>query len=74
MGTDHTTADDVVYDLISVQYHALQAAQTYDKYVQDAEGHQDVQDFFRECAANDGERAKRCHQLLAQLTKDSGIA
>ena len=70
MGTDHTPADDIVYDLVSIQYHALQAAQTYDKYLSDAEGHEDVQSFIRECAEQDAERAKRCHQLLAQLTKD----
>ena len=70
MGTAHTPADDIVYDLVSIQYHALQAAQTYDKYVQDAEGHQDVQQFIRQCAEQDGERAKRCHELLRELTKD----
>ena len=70
MGTAHTPADDIVYDLVSIQYHALQAAQTYDQYIQDAEGHDDVQQFIRECAENDAERAKRCHQFLADLTKD----
>ena len=70
MGTAHTPADDIVYDLVSIQYHALQAAQTYDKYVQDAEGHTDVQQFIRQCAEQDGERAKRCHELLRELTKD----
>ncbi len=70
MGSEHTTADDIVYDIISVQYHALKSAQTYDKYVQDAEGHDDVQQFFRECAEQDGRRAQRCHELLRQLTGD----
>ena len=70
MGTDHTPADDIVYDLVSIQYHALQAAQTYDKYLEDAQGHDDVQQFIRECAENDANRAKRAHELLAQLTKD----
>jgi predicted metal-dependent hydrolase len=70
MGTDHTPADDIVYDLVSIQYHALQAAQTYDKYLEDAQGHEDVRDFIRSCAEHDAERAKRCHTLLAQLTKD----
>ena len=36
MGSAHTPADDIVYDLISIQYHALKAAQVYDKYAQDA--------------------------------------
>ena len=36
MSTNHTPADDIVYDLVSVQYHALQGAKNNDKYQQDA--------------------------------------
>jgi hypothetical protein len=68
MGTEHTVADDLVYDLVSVQYHALKAAQAYDKYASDAQGHDDVQQFFRQCAEQDAERAQRCHDLLRQIT------
>jgi hypothetical protein len=73
MGSDHTPADDIVYDLVSIQYHALKAAQTYAKYLQDAEGHEDVQDFIRQLQQEDSGRAIRCHELLTQLTKDGGI-
>ncbi len=73
MGSAHTPADDLVYDLVSIQYHALQAAQTYAKYLQDAEGHDDVQQFIRDCQEQDSQRAVRCHELLGQLTKDHGI-
>jgi hypothetical protein len=73
MATQHTTADDIVYDLVSVQYHALKAAQTYDRYIKDAEGHDDVQSFFRQCAEQDGARAAQCHELLKMLTADSGL-
>lgn len=73
MGSQHTPADDIVYDLISIQYHALQGAQTYAKYVEDADGHPDVQEFIRQVQAQDGERAERCHALLRDLTKDHGI-
>lgn len=61
-----------MYDLVSVQYHALKAATTYGKYEQDAQGHDDVQQFFRQCAEQDAERAQRCHQLLGAIT--SGTA
>ncbi len=74
MGSEHTTADDIVYDLVSVQYHALKAAQTYDKYLQDADGHEDVQQFLRQCAEQDGERARRCHELLGQLTSGGSLS
>lgn len=73
MGSDHTPADDIVYDLVSIQYHALKAGDTYGKYLQDAEGHDDVQAFIRQIKEEDAGRALRCHELLAQLTKDHGI-
>ena len=69
----HTPADDVVYDLISIQYHALKGGQTYAKYEQDAEGHDDVQQFIREVREQDAQRAQRAHDLLRDLTKGSGL-
>lgn len=76
MGSTHTPADDIVYNLISVQYHALKAAQTYDQYIADArqDGHDDVAGFLEECARQDADRARRCHELLTTLTKGHGIS
>ncbi|MDQ3432388.1 MAG: hypothetical protein M3467_09250 [Actinomycetota bacterium] len=68
MGTEHTPADDIVYDLVSVQYHALQGVEQHDKYMADAEDHDDVRQFFEQCAEEDARRAVRCHELLGQLT------
>ena len=73
MGSSHTPADDIVYDLVSIQYHALQAADLYEKYIQDAEGHDDVVAFIRQCQKEDSQRAIRCHELLRDLTKDHGL-
>lgn len=73
MGTMHSPADDVVYDLVSIQYHALNGAQLYDKFAQDAEGHDAVVQFIRECQEHDAQRAIRCHELLKDLTKDYGL-
>jgi hypothetical protein len=74
MATQHSPADDIVYNLVSVQYHALKAAQAYDSYIQDAEGHDDVTAFFQKCAQQDAERATTCHQLLGQLTSGGGLS
>jgi hypothetical protein len=74
MGSQHTPADDIVYDLVSVQYHALKAAQAYDGYARDAEGHENVRAFFEECAEQDARRAQRCHELLKELTADTGLS
>jgi hypothetical protein len=65
----HSPADDLVYDLVSIQYHALKAATTYDRYLDDAQGHDDVIAFFRECQEQDAQRAVRCHDLLGRITK-----
>ncbi|CAN5319096.1 hypothetical protein BH20ACT9_BH20ACT9_17300 [soil metagenome] len=73
MGSAHSPADDVVYDLVGIQYHALQAAEVYDKYARDAEGHDDVVQFIRQCQEQDARRAVRCHELLRELTKDHGL-
>jgi DnaJ-domain-containing protein 1 len=74
MASKHTVADDIVYDLISIQYHSLKAAQVYDKFLDDAHSseHEDVAEFITLCKQQDEQRAIRCHEFLGQLTR-SGI-
>ncbi len=72
MSSEHTPADDIVYDLVSIQYHALKGAEVYDRYIKDAEDHGEVVEFFEQVKEEDARRAVRCHELLGQLTK-SGI-
>lgn len=72
MASQHTAVDNIVYDLISIQYHALKGAEVYDRYLQDAHSseHPDVSEFIQQCKQQDEERAQRAHQLLGDLTKD----
>jgi hypothetical protein len=65
-----TGASDLVYDLVSIQYHALKGAQVYDQFLSDASGNDEVQKFIEQVKTQDQERAQKCHQLLAKLTKD----
>ncbi|MEU7472104.1 acyl carrier protein [Streptomyces sp. NPDC044984] len=78
MATGETGFSDVVYDLISVQYHSLKAGHDYGQYVRDAEnaGQEEIADFFREVMAQDSERAARCHRYLVRLsgTEQAGPA
>jgi hypothetical protein len=74
MATQHTPADDIVYDLVTIQYHALKGAEATDKYLKDAEGHDDVKAFFEEVARQDADRVLRAHQLLGSLTSASGLS
>ncbi len=74
MGSAHSPADDIVYNLVSIQYHALKAADLYDTYLADADAeHAEVADFIRECQQHDAWRAQRAHELLRELTKEHGL-
>ena len=69
MATGETGFDDVTFDLISVQYHALKAGHDYGQYVRDARnaGKEDIATFFEDVMAEDSARAKECHRFLAEL-------
>lgn len=56
------------YDLVSVLYHALEGAQTYARYVEDAgqEGDQELAQFFLQAQQEENNRAERAKQLLAK--------
>jgi hypothetical protein len=73
MAESHSPADDIVYDMVSIQYHALKAVTAYAKYTQDAEGHDDVLAFIEQCRQEDAARAQRTHELLGKLTARHGI-
>ena len=65
-----TGASDIVYDLVSIQYHALKGAQVYDQFLSDAEDNDDVKKFIEEVRDQDIKRAEKCHEFLTKLTKD----
>jgi len=73
MATNSNPVRDLVYDLISVQYHALKAGDVYDKYIADAGNNQELVEFFKEIQQQEASRAVRAHELLKDLTKDQGI-
>ena len=67
-GTGNTGTQDVTYNLVSILYHALQGAETYDQYIQDAQqgGDQELAGFFREVQQENKRRADRAKQFLAR--------
>lgn len=67
-GQSSTGTPNMTYNLVSVMYHTLQGAETYQKFIQDAEsaGNQDVAKFIREIQQQDQQRAQRAQQLLQQ--------
>src|SRR5689334_18163066 len=76
MATGETGFGDVMFDLISVQYHSLRAGHDYGQYVRDAEnaGYSDVADFFKQVMEEDSRRAAKCHEFLRKLSdkEDTG--
>jgi hypothetical protein len=78
MDTGGTGFSDVVFDLVSVQYHALKGGYDYAQYVRDAEiaGKTEIAEFFRRVMKEDIDRAEECHRYLKELsgTSEAGPA
>jgi rubrerythrin len=76
MATGETGFSDVIYDLVSVQYHSLKAGHDYGQYVRDATnaGYDEVAQFFEQVMKEDSERAARCHKFLVELSGKEDIA
>lgn len=76
MATGETGFSDVIFDLVSVQYHALKAGHDYGQYVRDARnaGYDDVASFFEQVMKEDSQRAARCHELLRELSSKEDVA
>src|SRR5918912_1055358 len=63
--TSGTGASNPEYNLVSVLYHALQGAELYQTYANDAGSDQDLANYFREVQQQEQQRAERAKQLLA---------
>ena len=64
----NTGTADVTYNLVSILFHALQGAETYDQFVRDAEqsGDEDLAQFFRTVKEEDERRANQAKQILGR--------
>lgn len=68
-----TNTPDHQYDLVSVLYHALEGAQTYAQYAEDAgrEGDQELAQFFLQTQQNQISCAEKAKQLLSSRLSQS---
>jgi hypothetical protein len=66
-----TSTGNTYYNLVSVLYHALEAAQTSAAYIQDAEqsGNQQLAQFFRSVQQTANQQADQAKQLLSQVSR-----
>lgn len=72
--TGNTGTPDVTYNLVSILFHALQGAETYDQYIRDAEqgGDRDLAQFFRDVKEENSRRADRAKQILGRRLQGGG--
>lgn len=63
-----TGAPDLTFDLVSVLYHSLQAAQTCGRFLRDAQaaGAQEAAAYFQGCLQQQRNLAERAKNLLVQ--------
>jgi hypothetical protein len=66
-------ARDELYGVVSVLYHALQGAETYARYGEDARkaGDEELLEFFETCRDEENGRAERAKMLLAERLADA---
>ncbi len=64
--THETGTHNATYDLVSILYHALQGAETYNEYMKDADeaGEKELGEFFRDVKEEETKRANRAKGLL----------
>ena len=69
-----TGAKDKHYNLTSVLYHALQGGENYDQYISDAEaeGDEELVQFFQDVQEEERNRAQRAKGLLADRLAKEG--
>jgi hypothetical protein len=65
-------APDALYGVVSVLYHALQGAQTYSQYAEDARraGDEELIEFFETCRDEEDSRARMAKVLLSERIED----
>ena len=73
MTSNHAITEDIVFNLVSIQYHALHGSHLYAQFLNDVRQseHPEVEEFIRECQQADERRANCCHDLLKDLTADT---
>ncbi len=66
MSQQETGTRDETYNLVAVLYHALQGAENAAVYQRDAEGQQDLADFFGQVQDSYRQLGDQAKQLLGQ--------
>ena len=63
-----TSISNQYYDLVSVLYHALESAQNAATYVRDAQGDQQLSQFFQQVQQQNNAVAQQAQQLISKYS------
>ena len=64
-----TSFSNQYYDLVSVLYHALESAQNAATYVRDAQGDQQLSQFFQQVQQQNNNIAQQAQQLVSRYSR-----
>jgi len=64
-----TSISNQYYDLVSVLYHALESAQNAATYVRDAQGDQQLSQFFQQVQQQNNAVAQQAQQLISKYSR-----
>lgn len=65
--------DNLTFDLVTVLYEKSKALEAYDKYLQDAQGHQEARQLFEQLRQMDEQCVEQVqHHLTERLTSQQG--
>ena len=70
--SQQTSVSNQYFDLVSVLYHALEAAQTAATYMADAQGDQQLTQLFQQVQQQNNSLAQQAQALLSQYASKSG--
>lgn len=75
MPQSQTGTSNAFYDLVSCLYHALQGAETCERYIQDAreKGDTELQSLYSEWQSTQREFAERARRLMAERIGEEGL-
>jgi len=65
--------DNLTYDIITVLHKKSKALEAYEKYLQDAQGREEVRDILEEIRDQDQEHVQRLTECLRELLSGEGM-
>jgi hypothetical protein len=71
-GQGQFPVDNLTFDLISVLHTKLEGLAAYQKFLQDAQGDQECQQFFQQMQQQDRQAAQQAQQLLQKHLGQQG--